>query len=188
MAANGARNQLGYAVQLGTARFLSCFLDDPEDEHWFALAYWVYRRAWSTNERPIVLFDPATHRLLEARILLPGVSRLERLVSDVRGRVAARQYKMLAALPSPPQKRLLQNLVVVAEGNGSPGWTNSARAPPTCPAPASARPWTGTSSCGRWAPARGTGQQGTAAHHQGPGHRRDRAPRSLVEDPRPGSG
>jgi hypothetical protein len=31
MAANGARNQLGWAVHLGTARFLNCFLDDPED-------------------------------------------------------------------------------------------------------------------------------------------------------------
>ncbi|MFI7461334.1 DUF4158 domain-containing protein [Nonomuraea sp. NPDC049646] len=31
MAANGARNQLGWAVQLGTARFLNCFLEDPED-------------------------------------------------------------------------------------------------------------------------------------------------------------
>ncbi|MFG1678621.1 DUF4158 domain-containing protein [Nonomuraea sp. NPDC049269] len=87
-----------------------------EDEHWFALACWVYRRAWNTNERPIVLFDLATHRLVETRILLPGVSRLERLVSDVRGRVAARQYKMLAALPSPAQKRVLQDLVVVEQG------------------------------------------------------------------------
>ncbi|MEU7838028.1 DUF4158 domain-containing protein [Nonomuraea sp. NPDC049129] len=31
MAANGARNQIGYAVQLGTARFLGCFLTGPED-------------------------------------------------------------------------------------------------------------------------------------------------------------
>ncbi|MEV4395308.1 DUF4158 domain-containing protein [Nonomuraea sp. NPDC049607] len=31
MAAKDARSQLGLAVQLGTARFLNCFLDDPED-------------------------------------------------------------------------------------------------------------------------------------------------------------
>ncbi|MFI7232295.1 DUF4158 domain-containing protein [Nonomuraea angiospora] len=31
MAADGARNQLGWSVQPGTARFLNCFLDDPED-------------------------------------------------------------------------------------------------------------------------------------------------------------
>ncbi|MEV4177237.1 DUF4158 domain-containing protein [Nonomuraea sp. NPDC049709] len=31
MAANGTRTQLGWSVQLGTARFLNCFLDDPED-------------------------------------------------------------------------------------------------------------------------------------------------------------
>ncbi|WP_197048952.1 DUF4158 domain-containing protein, partial [Streptosporangium roseum] len=93
MAANGARNQLGWSVQLGTARFLNCFLDDLEDvpaavvdyvaeqlglqaadvkgygekearwdhqeqirtgygftafegEQWFALACWLYKRAW----------------------------------------------------------------------------------------------------------------------------------------------
>ena len=31
MAANGARNQLGWSVQHGTAWFLNCVLDDPED-------------------------------------------------------------------------------------------------------------------------------------------------------------
>lgn len=31
MACRGARSQLGYAVQLGTVRFLGTFLDNPED-------------------------------------------------------------------------------------------------------------------------------------------------------------
>lgn len=160
-AANGARNQLGYALQLGTARFLGCFLEDPEnvpdavvdyvaeqlgldpgalkgygqkearwdhqdlirkaygfttfDDYVFALSCWVYRRAWSASERPIVLFDLVTHRLVERKVLLPGVTRLERLITDVRGRVADRQYAFLAAQPNPRQKEALLDLVTVGE-------------------------------------------------------------------------
>ncbi|MFB4273469.1 DUF4158 domain-containing protein [Nonomuraea sp. GTA35] len=163
MAANGARNRLGWSLQLGTARFLNCFLDDPEDvpaavvdyvaeqlvlqaadlkgygekearwahqeqirtgygytafagEQWFALACWLYKRAWTTNERPIVLFDLATHRLVEAKILLPGVTTLERLIAALRERVAARQHALMATAPSPNQAAVLENLVKVEEG------------------------------------------------------------------------
>jgi hypothetical protein len=165
MAANGARNRLGWSLQLGTARFLNCFLDDPEDvpaavvdyvteqlglqaadlkgygekearwahqeqirtgygytafagEQWFALACWLYKRAWTTNERPIVLFDLATHRLVEAKILLPGVTTLERLIAALRERVAARQHALMATAPSPNQAAVLENLVKVEEGRG----------------------------------------------------------------------
>ncbi|MEV0757961.1 DUF4158 domain-containing protein [Streptosporangium sp. NPDC050280] len=50
-----------------------------EFEQWFGLARWVYRRVWSGSERPIVLFDLVTHRLVEAKILLPGVTTLEEM-------------------------------------------------------------------------------------------------------------
>ncbi|MFG6200028.1 DUF4158 domain-containing protein [Nonomuraea sp. JJY05] len=86
------------------------------EDHSIPLACWVYRRAWSNNERPIVLFDLVTHRLVEAKILLPGVSTLERVISEVRERVAHRQHKILASLPSPTQKAALEDLVTVTEG------------------------------------------------------------------------
>ncbi|WTD54845.1 Tn3 family transposase [Streptosporangium sp. NBC_01639] len=164
MAANGARNQIGYALQLGTVRFLGTFLSDPTDapavvvdyvaeqlgldpadlkgygekearwdhqklirqahgytsfefEQWFGLARWVYRRMWSGSERPIVLFDLVTHRLVEAKILLPGVTTLERMIAGLRERAALRQYRLLAAAPSPGQRRALEELVVVEEGH-----------------------------------------------------------------------
>lgn len=163
MAANGARNQIGWALQLGTVRFLATFLTDPTDvpaavvdyvaeqpgldpgevkgygekearwdhqkqireacgytsfefEQWFALARWVYKRAWTTNERPIVPFDLATHRLVEAKILLPGVTTLERMIAGLQERAALRQYKLLAAAPSPTQRAALEDLVVVEDG------------------------------------------------------------------------
>ncbi|CAO5235068.1 Tn3 family transposase [Frankia sp. AgKG'84/4] len=163
MAAHGRRNQLGFAVQLGSVRFLGAFLADPTDvpavvvdhvaaqlgldaddlkgygerearwthqaqirgaygyetfgaSQWWALARWLYLRAWHTNERPSVLFDLATNRLVEAKVLLPGVTVIERLVAGVRERTAARQHRLLAAAPSPAQRAVLEQLVVVEAG------------------------------------------------------------------------
>ncbi|MGW0884698.1 Tn3 family transposase [Streptomyces sp. NPDC002671] len=159
-AANGSRNRLGYAIQLGTVRYLGTFLDDPEDvpevvveyvaeqlglsvtafagygsrkarwEHqeeiratygytkfefaqWFSLARWMYQRAWIGSERPTLLFDLATKRLLDHQVLLPGATTLERLVSGTRERAEKRLWATLAAAPSAEQAEWLQQLVIV---------------------------------------------------------------------------
>lgn len=119
--------RLGFALQLGTVRFLGTFLPDPtevpanviayvanqlgiqdttclaqycmRDTHWdhtaeiqreygyrdfhdprevFRLVRWLYTRAWLSAERPSVQFDLATARLVERKVLLPGVTVLER--------------------------------------------------------------------------------------------------------------
>ena len=132
----GDENRLGFAVQLGTVRFLGIFLPRPTEvpdgvvrfvatqlgirdttsfaryaqrtashrEHAseiqkrygyrpssdpaesFQLLRWLYTRATLSAERPSVLFDRATSRLVERKVLLPGVTVLERLVSSVRNR------------------------------------------------------------------------------------------------------
>ena len=141
--------RLGFAVQLGTVRFLGTFLPDPtdvpapvvtyvahqlgirdttcwaqyrtRDTHWdhanqiqraygyrdfhdpreaFRLVRWLYTRAWLSAERPSVLFDFATARLVERKVLLPGVTTLERLVARVRDRTAGRLWHLLAQLPN----------------------------------------------------------------------------------------
>ena len=48
--------------------------------------------------------------------MLPGLSTLERLIAALRERVAARQYALLAAAPSPNQAAVLENLVKVEQG------------------------------------------------------------------------
>ncbi|MGW2749071.1 DUF4158 domain-containing protein [Streptomyces sp. NPDC001450] len=143
MAAKGTRNRIGWAVQLGTVRYLGTFLDNPEQvpgvvvdyvaeqlglnpaefagygrkearwdhqeqiregygytkfefDQWFALVRWLYQRAWIGSERPTLLFDLATKRLADKKVVLPGVTVLERLVSgsrELRGRIGSRAIR-----------------------------------------------------------------------------------------------
>jgi RimJ/RimL family protein N-acetyltransferase len=47
---------------------------------------WLNARAWTSAEQPTVLFDQAVAHLIARKVLLPGVSVLERLVAQVRDR------------------------------------------------------------------------------------------------------
>lgn len=155
----GSHNQLGFAIQLGTVRFLGTFLPNPTDvsqnvasfvaeqldldvkyldeyrtsesrwdhtreirqmygyvsftdhpEHW-RLVRWLYTRAWISAERPSVLFDLTTARCIEQKILLPGVSILEKLVARVRDQTSERLWKKLSRLPTPEQCQALETLL-----------------------------------------------------------------------------
>lgn len=161
----GAHNRVGFAVQLGTARFLGTFLDDPTQappvvvatvarqlgevpapsleayranrQRWrhvaiirerygfrdlendapagFRLTRWLYALCWTGDDRPGLLFDRATTWLLANKILLPGITTLERLIGRVRHRATLRLWHGLTRALTDEQRRKLNALVSVDE-------------------------------------------------------------------------
>lgn len=157
------QNRLGFAVQLGTVRYLGTFLAHPADvpevvarrvaddlditdatclanyarretthrehageiqrEYGYRdfsdpsaqsdLLSWLDARAWATAERPSVLFDLATARLIDAKVLLPGATVLARVVASARDRAAGRLHQMLAEALGPEQRGRLEELLRV---------------------------------------------------------------------------
>ncbi len=161
----GEHNRLGFAVQLGTVRFLGTFLPDPTDVPELVVAHlaaqlgsadpgvlkgyaqrrstqwehaeqiraaygyrdftdpavqaeltgWLTARARTTADRPSVLFDRATARLVEDKVLLPGPSLLERLITTVRDQATQQLHTGLSALPDEAQRHHLNGLLTIEE-------------------------------------------------------------------------
>ena len=80
--------------------------------HW-RLVRWLYQRSIISTESQSLLFDLTTARLVERKILLPGVSVLARLVASVRERAANRLFNVLSKLPSKKQTVALEKLLLI---------------------------------------------------------------------------
>jgi len=83
-----------------------------------------------------VLFDVTTARLIERKILLPGVTVLTRLIARVRDRASSRLWRVLAALPSADQRNRLEALLVVRDGDRVSPLDRLRRAPTRISSPA----------------------------------------------------
>lgn len=88
---------------------------DPAER--LGLLRMLYSRIWLTSDGPSVLFDRATARLAERKVLLPGVSTLAREVARVRERVSQRLWSSIACMPDYEQREGLLSLLPVEEGS-----------------------------------------------------------------------
>ena len=106
-------------------------------QHWrFRLTRILYARAWLSNERPTLMFDFAMAWLVDNKILLPGVSTLSRLISEIRERTANRLWKRLSALPTQEQKDKLETLLQVPEDKRTSRFDYYRKGPTTISSPA----------------------------------------------------
>ncbi len=105
---NTSNNFSGHRQQISDIYGYRSFHDfEPS----FVFLRWLYARTWIGSERPSVLFDLSTAWLMEHKILLPGVTVLERLVAQVRERAELRSWHILNTQLTAQQQTLLQCLV-----------------------------------------------------------------------------
>lgn len=83
----------------------------------FRLARWLYALCWTGTDRPGELFNRAMTWLLTHKVLLPGVTVLERFIAQLRSRVEERLWLTLGRSVTEEQRQHLQELLIVAEGN-----------------------------------------------------------------------
>ena len=99
------------------------------------LLRFLYSRAWLRADGPTMLFDLATARLAERKVLLPGVSTLAREVARVRDRVSQRLWAAIAQAPDPLQRERLLGLLAVQEGSRVSELDRLRKGPTTVTAP-----------------------------------------------------
>lgn len=82
----------------------------------FRLNRWLYALSWTGTDRPGMLFDRATVWLITHKVLLPGVTVLERQVARIRSRVQERMWNSLVHKLSPEAKTRLDALLITPDG------------------------------------------------------------------------
>ncbi|WP_405755688.1 DUF4158 domain-containing protein [Streptomyces sp. NBC_01411] len=81
------------------------------------LGEWLDARAWTTGNGPKASFDAAAGWLRERRVLLPGASRLSRMVGNVREAANQRLWDTLYGLLNTGQRTVLDSLLTVPAGS-----------------------------------------------------------------------
>ena len=82
----------------------------------FRLNRWLYALCWTGTDRPSVLFDRAVAWLLANKVVLPGLTVLERAIARVRSRASERLWQRLTARVTPEQRQRLESLLAVPDG------------------------------------------------------------------------
>ena len=82
----------------------------------FRLNRWLYALCWTGSDQPSALFDRATAWLIAHKVLLPGVTTLERSIAGVRARTAQRLWRQVLGGITADQTERLEALLVTPNG------------------------------------------------------------------------
>ncbi|PZS27965.1 MAG: Tn3 family transposase [Pseudonocardiales bacterium] len=97
-----------HAIEVAQARGYRDFASAEAE-----LRRWVSDLAWTTGDGPRAIFDAAVVWLRTRMVLLPGVSRLARLVATERDAATKRVWQSLSGLLSSEQAETLDGLLLV---------------------------------------------------------------------------
>ena len=84
----------------------------------FRLGRLLCAMCWTGTDRPSILFEHACVWLIKHKVLLPGVTTLERFIAEVRTRMESRLWYRLGQNINQEQKNQLENLLTNADDNG----------------------------------------------------------------------
>ena len=115
------RSQTGYehAAEICAVYGYVDFADPDRREE---LRLFLSARAWTSSEGPVRLYERSTVWLRERKVLLPSVSMLTRLVSEVRAGANERLYAALVDAAGPVLIRKLEGLLRVEDGSRPTHW------------------------------------------------------------------
>jgi hypothetical protein len=100
-----------HAAEIAAADDYKNFAEAEKD-----LVRWIDDRSWTTGDGPKALFEGAHRWLLTRRVLLPGLTRLERLVTQTREQTTMRLHDVLASQIDDQQMAQLESLLCKISG------------------------------------------------------------------------
>jgi hypothetical protein len=95
----------------------------------FRLNRLIYYKVWIGDEKPSILFYISVSWLSHNKILLPGITTLERIVVRIRERIYNIIWNSLYAIPSEFQKRRLKSIILVRKNKRFSDFDNYRKGP-----------------------------------------------------------
>lgn len=81
----------------------------------FKLGRWLYALFWTGTDRSGLLFEQTVLWLINNKVLLPGITTVERFIAEIRSRMDTRLWQSLIKNLTDDQTEKLNNLLLVAD-------------------------------------------------------------------------
>lgn len=81
----------------------------------FKLGRWLYALFWTGTDRPGLLFEQTVSWLITNKVLLPGITTVERFIAEVRSRMDTRLWRSLIKNLTDDQTSKLNKLLLVED-------------------------------------------------------------------------